>query len=138
MSLEDAFKEAANKAWNRVVYPEWKRSQEKGVREVPPEAEKAIARAERMRRQAGIDIAQKRSEIELFQRDMWERTNHKTHVKLESPLRCPECGDVDHHNRMNGKPWCMKCNCVLVPEGEKRMKIRFPREQKSEITFNER
>lgn len=34
-------------------------------------------------------------------------------------LVCPECGDPDHGNRMNKKPWCMKCNVALAPEGSK-------------------
>jgi len=29
-------------------------------------------------------------------------------------LVCPSCGDTDHGNRMNNKPWCMKCNLPLM------------------------
>lgn len=30
-------------------------------------------------------------------------------------LVCPSCGSVDLGNRMNKKPWCVKCNCPMVP-----------------------
>jgi len=29
-------------------------------------------------------------------------------------LVCPECGDIDHQNKMNGVAYCMKCNVPLV------------------------
>ena len=31
-----------------------------------------------------------------------------------SKLVCPSCGEGDHGNRMNKKPWCMRCNMPLM------------------------
>jgi len=36
-------------------------------------------------------------------------------VETACGLVCPECGEGDKGNKMNGKPWCFKCNAVLVP-----------------------
>jgi len=32
-----------------------------------------------------------------------------------SALVCPKCKGSDHGNKMNGRPWCMKCNTALNP-----------------------
>ena len=37
---------------------------------------------------------------------------------LNTKLVCPSCGENDRGNKMNGKPWCFKCNVTLVPKGE--------------------
>lgn len=43
-------------------------------------------------------------------------------------LHCSNCGDSDHGNKMNGVPWCMKCNCALESpskkSGKKQMRIK--------------
>lgn len=31
-------------------------------------------------------------------------------------LVCPSCGSKDHGNRLNTKPWCFRCNVMLVPK----------------------
>ena len=36
----------------------------------------------------------------------------------ENLLVCPSCGSVDLGNRMNKKPWCIKCNMPLVPKSK--------------------
>lgn len=33
-------------------------------------------------------------------------------------LVCPVCGASDRGNKMNGKPWCLKCNSPLVPKNK--------------------
>jgi hypothetical protein len=35
-----------------------------------------------------------------------------------SDLVCPSCGGVDEGNKVNGKPWCLKCNTMLVQRGK--------------------
>jgi cell division protein FtsB len=37
-------------------------------------------------------------------------------TKTTTSLTCPNCGESDKGNKMNGKPWCFKCNTVLVPK----------------------
>lgn len=50
-------------------------------------------------------------------------------------LICPQCGDPDRRNTMNGRPWCMKCNVELMPKtkvekwNKKVMKIRLVNRQ---------
>jgi len=39
-------------------------------------------------------------------------------------LRCPVCGEGDKGNKMNGKPWCFKCNSSL--ESPNLSHKRFP------------
>jgi altronate dehydratase len=35
-------------------------------------------------------------------------------TKTTTSLTCPDCGESDKGNKMNGKPWCFKCNVPLV------------------------
>ena len=48
-------------------------------------------------------------------------------------LICPCCGDYDHGNRINGKPFCVRCNLQLMSQkkADKRVRSqeikRFPR-----------
>ena len=62
-------------------------------------------------------------------------------VQIGSKLMCPKCGDTDHGNRMNGAPWCMKCNCPLIPKSKvekwtKSLKIKVVSKSK-DPTFTE-
>jgi len=41
-------------------------------------------------------------------------------------LVCPECGEGDKGNRMNGKPWCFKCNVILVPKDKASKWLKLP------------
>jgi len=41
-----------------------------------------------------------------------------TSGKNASELVCPVCGEPDKGNKVNGKPWCLKCNVELVPRGK--------------------
>ena len=58
---------------------------------------KLLAEMERVRRKYIDDPA-------LF------NVENKFVEKTGSALRCPRCGAEDRGNRMNGKPWCFKCN----------------------------
>jgi len=34
---------------------------------------------------------------------------------VESSVVCPQCGETNSHgNRMNGKPFCFKCNLIMI------------------------
>ena len=72
--------------------------------------EKAIANSTKSRRQVAL------SRVEPWQRN---RNLRELNEKLArrfgaSKLHCPKCGDSDHGNRMNNKPWCVKCSVELV------------------------
>ena len=43
---------------------------------------------------------------------------------VKTRLVCPQCGDLDHNNTMNGQPWCFRCNVLLVDSDKVR---RFAR-----------
>lgn len=45
---------------------------------------------------------------------------HAKYLKLQAEpkekLVCPSCGAVDQNNKKNGKPWCFKCDNILLPK----------------------
>lgn len=45
-------------------------------------------------------------------------------VEVASKLVCPVCGGSDEGNKMNGKPWCFKCNSPLLPKHKLRKWLR--------------
>ena len=59
---------------------------------------------ERQRREAEFRT---NPQVKRIEEDLRERA-----VKVG--LVCPECGDSDHGNRMNGRPWCLRCNVPLM------------------------
>jgi len=60
----------------------------------------AKARAEELRRQYDPEL-------------MRINANLERKLGTVGGLRCPKCGEPDRHNKMNGKPWCLKCNVPL-------------------------
>ena len=46
---------------------------------------------------------------------------------IVSPLICPSCGDGDKGNRMNGKPWCLKCNSPLLAREKVAKYLKLPK-----------
>jgi formylmethanofuran dehydrogenase subunit E len=54
-------------------------------------------------------------------------------------LRCPKCGEPDRENKMNGKPWCVKCNVALespflVKKRLLEVKV-LPKSKRLDLTF---
>lgn len=48
-----------------------------------------------------------------------EEKYSETLPKIEvEGLVCSLCGDEDHGNKMNGKPWCFKCNAPLASKNQ--------------------
>lgn len=43
-----------------------------------------------------------------------------------SNLVCPSCGEGNKGNKMNGKPWCIKCNSPLIAKGKVEKWKRLP------------
>ena len=70
-----------------------------------PQVEQAMAHARQVREEMRI-----MSDPHLREITEAMRAKHRT----EGGLVCPSCGDIDHGNRMNKKPWCMKCNLPLM------------------------
>jgi hypothetical protein len=48
-------------------------------------------------------------------------------VKGEDSLVCPKCGEGDHGNKVNGKPWCFKCQVPLVPKDVVAKWLKLPK-----------
>ena len=51
----------------------------------------------------------------------------------DAKLVCPDCGESDHGNRVNKKPWCMKCNMPLVYKSKRKRgpQVRVIRREKN-------
>ncbi|GAH68856.1 unnamed protein product, partial [marine sediment metagenome] len=52
-------------------------------------------------------------------------------------LVCPVCGEGDEGNRMNGKPWCMKCNAPLMTVEKAADWVKPEKPKRKSYTFNE-
>lgn len=76
------------------------------VEDAKHKADEARQRAEELRRKYNPKL------MEINRRLM------KKAVRGSGSLVCPECGEGDHRNKMNGKPWCLKCNSPLVAESK--------------------
>jgi len=59
----------------------------------------------------------------------------------EAELVCPECGEPDYGNRVNKKPWCIKCNMPLVHKSKlkrgKKPRVRVVRREKNPTFLEE-
>lgn len=73
------------------------------IDEAMEKAEKAESRADGLRR-----------EYDPLLRELSEKYAERLPKIEGTGLICPECGDKDHGNKMNGNPWCMKCQTPLV------------------------
>lgn len=76
------------------------------LEDVDRRVEEARRKADKLRREYMLDPALR-------------EINRKFMDKVEAvagKLICPQCGEGDKGNRMNDKPWCFKCQAVLVPK----------------------
>ena len=48
-------------------------------------------------------------------------------VKGEDSLICPKCGEGNNGNKMNGNPWCLKCNLPLIPKCKVAKWLKLPK-----------
>ncbi len=104
--LEAALLAEAPKQWSRLQknrtkrlrgLSKWKRE----IEEIDSKVADAKASAEELRRQYDPELMRITANLDR---------------KIGTPagaLRCPKCGESDHQNTMNGKPWCLKCNVPL-------------------------
>lgn len=83
----------------------------------------AKARDKRVKGLSSVQRLLKKKEDETRERLMRDPALHEVERKpggMTIPkLICPKCGESDRGNRMNGKPWCFRCNVALKREGEK-------------------
>ena len=121
--LEVALLAEAPKQWNRFQknrtkrikgLPKWKRDLE----EIDSRVADAKAKAEELRR---------RYDPELMQ----IQANLDRKIGVQSiGLHCSRCGEPDRQNRINGKPWCGKCNKSFVDQPK-----TIPRTKRLDVTF---
>jgi len=43
---------------------------------------------------------------------------------IESDLTCPHCHAPDRNNKMNGEPWCVRCDRPLTKKGSKQGSVK--------------
>jgi len=88
------------------------------------------------------DMDHRIGEVEALRREYdpeLMKINRKFLPQPDNGLVCPECGDNNHGNKMNGKSWCLECNEPLIPKNkidawEKMPKIRvIPKDLRNEI-----
>ena len=85
-----------NKAKRAKGLPKWKRELE----DIDGKVADAKAKAEELRRQYDPEL-------------MRINANLSRKHSVSGGLKCPVCGEENHGNVMNGKPWCMKDNVAL-------------------------
>lgn len=80
--------------------------------------ERGKAKRERELEEAMRRADELRSQYDPALRELSEKYS-QTLPKIDvGALACPQCGDGDHGNKMNDKPWCFKCNVPLVPRDQ--------------------
>ena len=85
-----------NKAKRAKGLPKWRRELE----DIDGKVADARAKAEELRRQYDPEL-------------MRINANLGRKYGVSGGLKCPVCGEENHGNMMNGKPWCMKDNVAL-------------------------
>lgn len=78
-----------------------------------PRVKQAMDKADELRRQYDPEL--------MRINDLFLKQAIATRARI-----CPQCGEGDMGNKMNGAPWCVKCNVVLVSKenADKWLKIR--------------
>jgi hypothetical protein len=100
---------------------------EKGKGKWQRDLEEAMDRAEKLRR-----------EYDPLLREIQDNFERKLEVvKGEDSLVCPECGEGDKGNKMNGKPWCFKCNVTLMPKSQVAKWLKLPKTKTLRSSFKD-
>ncbi len=79
---------------------------QRDLEDIDRRVEEAKRKADKLRREYMMD-PNLRKISEKYQR-------HMNTLESASTLICPKCKEVDHCSKMNGTPWCMKCNTALI------------------------
>jgi len=98
-------------------------------REIEEKEKKAKLYADRIRREA--ELMQNEHAREITE-------NLRRLYKPESDLVCPQCGETDSRgNRMNGKPFCFKCQLVMISREKVKNWIKPVKPKVKSYTFND-
>lgn len=98
-------------------------------REIEEKVAEARLHAERVRREAEIMGNPHAREITENMR--------KLH-SVEGSLVCPQCGETDSHgNRMNGKPFCFKCQLPMISKEEAEKWVKPSKPKPRSLTFTD-
>jgi len=96
-------------------------------REIEEKVEGAKRHADRMRREAELMSNEGAREI--------IESLRRIHGQKGS-LVCPSCGETNSHgNRMNNKPFCFKCNLVMVSKEKAEKWVKTQPKPEPELTF---
>lgn len=130
--LEVALLAEAPKQWTRFQARKAKRDKgktkwQREIDEIDSKMTDAKTRAEELRRQYNPKLMQIVTNLDR---------------KIGMPvgaLRCPKCGEPDRQNKMNGKPWCMKCNVALESPFLVKKRLPYmktlPKTKRLDVTF---
>lgn len=105
--MEKKFLEAAKVEWQKLQVR--RKKLEKGRSHLQQDIGEIEKKASELRQRYMMDPAL---------RDIDKKFRERLEIEDFVQLHCPTCGDSDKGNKMNGKPWCFKCNVMLVPKGK--------------------
>lgn len=98
-------------------------------KEIEEKVEEAKRHADQIRRQVEIMSNPQAREI--------TESLHKLH-SVESNVVCPQCGETDSHgNKSNGKPFCWKCQTVMISKDKVKDWIKPAKQKTRSYTFND-
>ena len=108
--LEKELKQAAVREWQKVQVRKEKLNRTRSYYQ--RDIESALKRTEDLRRKYMVAPGL---------REMADKYERLLKPNESKRLHCPVCGEGDKGNKMNGKPWCFKCNVPLVSGMEKKL-----------------
>lgn len=114
--LEVALLAEAPKQWKRFQLkqakldkgkPKWQREISLKITNSECQRDSTLVKAQKIREEG--EALRRQYDPELV------RINANLSMKIgnTSTLHCPKCHESDRGNKINGKPWCMKCNVSL-------------------------
>jgi len=96
-------------------------------REIEEKVEGARLHADRIRREAELMSNEGAREIIESLRRIHSQNGG---------LICPSCGETNSHgNRMNNKPWCFKCNLIMISKEKAEKWVKPQPKPEPELTF---
>lgn len=130
IEFQTALNEACEKQYREYLYGEGGVSSDK-IGDTMVEIQKQRREIEEKFTEAKVHADQRREEMRIMSdphlREITEAMRARNRVS--GGLVCPRCGDIDHGNKMNKKPWCIKCNLPLMSaeKAEKWLKPQPPK-----------
>jgi len=122
--LEAALLAEAPKQWKR--FQQNKAKQMKGKAKWQRQIEDAKEESEKIRRTFDPELS--RIEASFMRK-----------IGAPAGLRCSKCGEPNRGNKMNGKPWCFRCNAPMnsADKAEKQFPVVrvLPKSKRLDVTF---